>query len=330
MLSRFGVASDVRVLVGLLAAVVVGLVAATGAGATSARRNGEILSYSDGSGFWLSGPQGQHPTSLTVPAAVLSTAGFGGPTFPTFSPSGRRLAFLYYNDPESTPPFTYGVVVTNAHGKAAHVVVRGKLTQAFFVWSGLAFSPDGRTLAYGIVNARHVPRGNPKNVSPFATRFVLVNVRSGRVVRSMVLPGDLNGLTWAASGDLLFVSDYGKLYAVRPDGTHKHQINVQFPGSWGLDSYSTVASSPDGSQLAVTATDVSEDDGVFLVPATGGNAKQLGRSGCCPVWSPNGREVLFGFDGTQPLITLATGRSRTLHVPGAALAWQPLPRQTRL
>jgi hypothetical protein len=62
------------------------------------------------------------------------------------------------------------------------------------------------------------------------------------------------------------------------------------------------------------------------VPARGGRAKRLGQNECCPVWSPNGRQVVFGFAQNQDLITLATGRVKILHIPGGPLAWQALPK----
>lgn len=314
---------------------------APGARATFAGRDGEILSFNTFSppaigGFWLSGPHGRGSHPLVVPANVVNAG--GDETFPTFSPSGKKLAFLVSSDSEMAPPYVYEVDVTNADGSAARVVVQGSLPRSFIETVGLAFSPDGRVLAFAY------------NYGAL-TRLVFVKVQTGRLVRSMVLRSDVSSLAWSASGDLLSVTDVDSLYAMRPNGTHRRRVKIRFPGGsdtdWGIDDLAEkrpVAPSPDGSQLAVAATndvcgrggDISvagplghsacDAEDVFLVSAAGGKATRLGRGGCGPVWSPNGRRVIFGCVSTQPVISLATGRTTRFHLPGEVLDWQALPK----
>ena len=206
LLSPIGVA---RILRGFVVVLLVGafsLVVASGAGATFAARDGEILSFNDFpppgfSGLYLSGPRGQHPEPVTLPAAVPDVD--GDETVATFSPSGRRLAFLQESD--LGPPVSYAVEVTDAQGGAARLLVQGQLPKSLFLMSGLAFSPDGRTLAYGYVFA-------PGPHSLFATRLVFVNASTGNVRRSVVLAGDRQGLQWSATGELFFHNDPGARY----------------------------------------------------------------------------------------------------------------------
>ena len=227
LLSPIGVARILRGLVGVLLVGAFCLVVASGAGATFAARDGEILSFNDDlspptSGLWLSGPRGQHPEPVILPAAVPNADGFD--PVARFSPSGRRLAFLQNSDTESPPPFFYGVEMTDAQGGAARLLVQGQLPKSVLDMSGLAFSPNGRTLAVGYVFA-----SGPYSLE---TRLVFVNVSTGKVSRSVVLAGDREGLEWSATGELFFRSEFGELlYAVRPDGSHMHRVKIGFPSS---------------------------------------------------------------------------------------------------
>ena len=343
--SRVGVARGLRGVLALSVVLAGWLVGAPIAGATFAKRDGEILSFNDDpppglSGIWLSGPRGQHPEPVMVPVAVPN-AGVFDPVA-TFSPSGRRLAFLQESDTESPPPFFYGVEVTDAQGGAARLLFQGQLPKSVLDMSGLAFSPNGRTLAVGYVFA-----SGPYSLE---TKLVFVNVSTGKVTRSVVLAGDREGLEWSATGELFFRSGFGQLlYAVRPDGSHIHKVKIGFPNDdeegWQINADSP---SPNGSELVVDADydNCSSDgisvrgpiasaakcsgEGVFLVPAAGGRLKRLGpgiRDDA--IWSPDGRQVISAVPktGDVGLLTLATGRVTKLNIPGyEVLAWQALPR----
>jgi Tol biopolymer transport system component len=56
------------------------------------------------------------------------------------------------------------------------------------------------------------------------------------------------------------------------------------------------ALSPDGSQVAVTAT-TTGSSGIFLIGTDGGIPILLVEGGSSPVWMPNGRELVFSAQG---------------------------------
>jgi Tol biopolymer transport system component len=194
----------------------------------------------------------------------------------------------------------------------------------------IALSPDGRVLAYGfneIVNTGPGP-------SPTQHRVVFINIRSGRVVRSIVVPRMLIGPIWGFNGRLLFVS-FGAVEATRSNGSHVRQIKIKFPGPRTANTVvDDAAVSPDGAQLAVTGVahggdcHVCQTD-IYVVKAAGGKARRLTRSGQAsnPVWSPDGRKIAFQDVGNK-ILTVATGHVGnlvTVPLSGGVVDWQARP-----
>ena len=78
--------------------------------------------------------------------------------------------------------------------------------------------------------------------------------------------------------------------------------------------------SPDGRELAFA-----NDDGLWIVSATGGKSRLVARGGGTPRWSPDGRELSFANrDGLW--IVSATGGKPRLVVKDSSIgapAWAP-------
>ena len=112
---------------------------------------------------------------------------------PTWSPSGRQIAFLYFPGNGKTPE----IDVINADGTGRRTVLRDHEINdqpgAFLAWS-----PGGTQLAFGTIPAR---KGS------HAGAIAVVAMSSGPAhVLVTGIPGGVTGLSWAPGPHLLFTS----------------------------------------------------------------------------------------------------------------------------
>jgi Tol biopolymer transport system component len=69
-----------------------------------------------------------------------------------------------------------------------------------------------------------------------------------------------------------------RLYLIRADGTHPHQMTGGTYPAW----------SPSGKPIAFTRLTTS---GVWVIPARGGTPRRIASAGSRPTWSPGGRRL---------------------------------------
>ncbi|MEZ5099856.1 MAG: hypothetical protein R3C15_08700 [Thermoleophilia bacterium] len=77
--------------------------------------------------------------------------------------------------------------------------------------------------------------------------------------------------------------------------------------------------SPDSSSVAY----LDAEDGISIVPASGGTARRLVDVGGIPSWSPDGRTIAFFQNLDLVLVDIEDGSTRTVQDGGAPLAWAP-------
>ncbi|MDB6028403.1 MAG: domain protein beta Propeller, partial [Verrucomicrobiales bacterium] len=140
------------------------------------------------------------------------------------------------------------------------------------------------------------------SVSPNGQHFAFVSSMSGRLdlYLSAIDGSGLKALTksadyeaspsWSADGSKICYSAPYKtraaLYTISPNGGEPHRLNVG-----GFVNLTEAAWSPDGKQIVFTAQMVSFR--ICVVPAQGGEAKEITDAGEDPSWAPNSRTVIF-------------------------------------
>jgi Tol biopolymer transport system component len=100
-----------------------------------------------------------------------------------------------------------------------------------------------------------------------------------------------NGVSPARNGEILF-NGYGRLYLMRPDGTH------QRPFTRAPHDVGEVTWSPDGKRIAFSRarTPSGECPQLYVMRADGSHIRRLRHDGWCygyPAWSPDGRRLAF-------------------------------------
>jgi Tol biopolymer transport system component len=157
---------------------------------------------------------GRHVQSLVPPTGV------GGYFFPTWSPSGDRIAFIYDAGSGQSPE----IDIVDADGNDRHRVVQSPEVS---LQGDLAWSPDGTELAFGTT-----PKG-----SPIPSADIDVIPTSGGTPHPFVT-GVLEGvaaLSWAPGSDLLFAPLHEAVIWEADATGLGHPVDSLSP-SGGLDS----------------------------------------------------------------------------------------------
>lgn len=206
----FGVARGLRCVAGVplgvavLVALALGLVGgAPQAGATFPGRNGNLV-FVNRKGISLIRPDGLRPHT------IYAHGGFS----PVFAPSGRQIAFVV-NVVKGNVDVGENLMVANADGSGVRQL--NPSGQPVANLPGLAFSPNGRVLAYA-----------DQPSSGTTTHVVFVSVKTGTVVHSVTLRGQLFGPVWSTSGYLLFESQAGIIEVARASGSHLRTLKIRF------------------------------------------------------------------------------------------------------
>jgi Tol biopolymer transport system component/(2Fe-2S) ferredoxin len=212
---------------------------------------------------------------------------------PTWSPDGRKIAFLSQN---ASGAFAIFVMNSDGTGKTQITPVNYQPPSQWFgfdEWS-MSWSPDGGRIVFseGISNA---------------DTLVIVNADGSnrRNLTSGIFPA------WSPDGSkILFMRFIGSgniffnLYTIRPDGTDLQNITPSFPNFYTLWDSPPIWS-PDGSKIAFSSTDFANSY-INIANADGSNPQyfiihicgEFVPNGCgfntaLPAWSPNGGTIAF-------------------------------------
>jgi dipeptidyl aminopeptidase/acylaminoacyl peptidase len=244
------------------------------------------------------------------PVAVLGAPEGAGTI--RWSPDGRRVALLAGKFLWTLDPSTGARVQVCAYDRG----------NAYLAHAGnpLAWSPDGSRLAFaGTLEPRPAPqdplvltRLQYKTRTSFSDdrrTHIFVAPASGGAPRALTSgPYDEHSLDWSAGGEIVFLSNREAdadaklnydIFAVNAETGALRRI-TETPG---VEMSPRV--SPDGRAIAYTATkrrlttidSVAEDAHVWVVPAGGGEGRELNaaldRRSSAPQWSPDGGAVLY-------------------------------------
>jgi WD40 repeat protein len=303
-----------------------------GAEATYAGRNGSlVMSVAPAGGpdqLWLIDPSGHRRGHIRAGGAC-----FGESLIAAVDPSGRSVVFGDMTHCTLAGTYGYRLVVAGLNGEPSRVLARFSNPEGP---ASVAFSPDGRTVAWGVDETGRVPRAGG-GFAPVSKHIVdFISVRTGKIRRVIKLPDGLTGPAWSSTGQLAFVSADGSVSTMPARGPGVlRPLTIKFSSSgvWGVNH---VDWSPNGRRLALDATkdtspSYSSPTDIFTLAAQGGTATRLTHSGNAsnPVWSPDSKEIAFRDGSLDKILLIANRRTHLLTRPiggdFGVLDWQPLP-----
>jgi TolB protein len=321
-----GPARSTRRILPLAAVLTAGALPAASGGAsahnvTGLIRNGVIVftrnfpdrpNAPEASHLYAINPAGGRPRPLiTIPGADECCA--------AWSPDGSRLAFDRFG---TNSPFT--VVVSDPDGSNARQIVPG---------IGPAWSPSGREIAYGSSPSSGETRiylirpdgSGKRRLSPLridyasspawspdgsrlafdaqrtysSPNFIDVIGENGRNEHRLATVGaSASGPAWSPDGKLIaFATEndrYAKLLVASSDGKTMRTLFTRSAAS--LRAIGGIGWAQDGRTIAFTAATGEANNAplsVYVVGSTGHGFKRVKRLAFDPVWSPNGRELVF-------------------------------------
>jgi TolB protein len=229
------------------------------------------------------------------------TNGPDGELDPSWSPDGRRLAYVASPQAESPPP---GVHLVNVDGRHDTDLARGRPMEQ------PAWFPDGRRIAY-------VSRRDEDAADLYLMRADGTGAR-----RLTTTPAADDEPAFSPDGRRIAFTTYGgagndDIAVMNADGSGLHRLT-----SSAAYEYSPVWS-PDGGRIAYAR------DGVIRVmraDGTGDRAVTRGGKDSAPAWSPDGTRLSFVRDGNLYLAD-SHGRQAACVATGmtvvSAARWQP-------
>ena len=233
---------------------------------------------------------------------------------PTWSPDGRKIAFMKGN------LAGWSVYVMNADGSATRRLTRNASIPGWGLvaqWGpGLAWSPDGRTIAF--------TSDRDGNVEVY-----VMNADGSGQKRLTRKPADDQFGAWSPDGrTIAFTSDRDgnvEVYVMNADGSGQQRL-TRNPGE-----DATPAWSPDGRKIAFRSARDGNSE-IHVMNADGSGQRRLTRIAwpdVTPAWSPDGRMIAFSFTDIYVMNADGSGRRNLTRTPEArelGFAWSPALR----
>jgi eukaryotic-like serine/threonine-protein kinase len=176
----------------------------------------------------------------------------------TFSPDGRRMAYIRANDPEAGK---YRLLSANLDGTDQKVLYIAPLT---LLARWLAWSPDGKRIAY--------PEFQPENALGGINLF---DLDTGKVQTLAFADKAVWEMVWSSTSDGLFViyQQKGPNYGLRQIGFVSVSDGRLRPISRDTNSHATLTLSADGKTLATVQQKTVSN--FYVLPGEGGTSPNL-------------------------------------------------------
>jgi serine/threonine protein kinase len=176
----------------------------------------------------------------------------------TFSPDGRRMAYIRANDPEAGK---YRLLSANLDGTDQKVLYIATLT---FLARWLAWSPDGKKIAY--------PEFQPENALGGINLF---DLDTGKVQALTFADKAIWEMVWSSAADGLFViyQQKGPNYGHRQIGFVSISDGQLRPISRDTNSHATLTQSADGKTLATVQQKAVSN--FYVLPGEGGTSPNV-------------------------------------------------------
>jgi Tol biopolymer transport system component len=249
-----------------------------------AMRGTKVVFTTSADTLWLTNPDGSGGRRIAADYAS------------SLSPSGRLVAGWV----------SPGDLEIRRVGGSGTVVIQTHLSPDDSIYSGPAWSPDERLLAYAVTTET--------DAADFSRVYVVASDGTGRRLLSSHRQAEDALPWWSPKGRLAMLGGRGNdLVVLNADGSDRRTVARRVAGfSW----------SPTGSEIAY----VGLEGGIYVTRANGGRPRLLVQTttrASLPVWGP-GRQVAFAENGLLYVIDVRTGHSRLVPPVGViSPSWWP-------
>ena len=196
----------------------------------------------------------------------------------TFSPDGRKLAFMRYDNPD---PGKYQLIVRSADSGDETVLTGGPNSQGLY---DPAWSPDGKTIMCGVTQPADSPSG-----------LMAVDAKTGQQRLFLGSPDYLNYPTWMPDGSSLLILNSGPSsnYRRRQIALMSYPERRLNPVTRDTNNYSALSIASNGEVLATVLSESHWNLSVMAAAPGGGEARDLDPADAFTnfTWTHDGRLI---------------------------------------